>query len=489
MVQTSSDLLDELLAIPQEVEWLELKCNNTDPKMIGEYISALANTCLDLDRDECYMVYGAEDVTHRIVGTNFRPYQQKIGNQPLIMWLSQRLKPNLEFMFDEIIRGDKRVILLTVKRPSTPVAFDSVRYIRLGTSKTTLTNHPEKEASLWQQASRTTYESVICKSALKPLELVQLLDFRKFASLQKMREQDTETTIQLMVAAKLLRDRQSGLYDITNLGALLLASSLDDFALSLRRKAFRVIHYSGKDKLKAIDEQEGGLGYAVGFSGLISYINGKLPHNEHIGEAFRDQKRMYPDEAIRELVANALIHQDLTMPGTGPLVEIYSDRVEITNPGVPLIETDRFIDNPARSRNEALAYQMRQFNICEERGSGVKRALKLVELFQLPAPSFEVKGTHTTATLYAHKTLADMSREDKIRACYQHACLKWIQNEALTNSTLRERLGVEPQNYSVVSRLIKEAIEAGAIKPIAQGDGSKKNTKYLPYWASEKSVF
>ncbi|CAN5175571.1 hypothetical protein BH11CYA1_BH11CYA1_45710 [soil metagenome] len=112
-------------------------------------------------------------------------------------------------MFDEIIRGDRRVILLTVKRPSTPVAFESVRYIRLGTSKTTLTNHPEKEASLWQQASKTTYESVICKSALKPLELVQLLDFRKFASLQKMREPDTETTIQLMVAAKLLMSKKA----------------------------------------------------------------------------------------------------------------------------------------------------------------------------------------------------------------------------------------------------------------------------------------
>lgn len=489
MVQSASDLLDELLAIPQELEWLELKCNNYEPNRLGQYISALANTALLLDRDESFMIFGAEDGTRKIVGTDFRPYQEKVSNQALMMWLGQRLSPHVDFTFDEIIRGKERVILLTVKCPATPASFDQVRYIRIGSSKTTLASHPDKESVLWQKASQKSFESAICKSSLTPLELVQLLDFRKFASLQKIREQSIQSAIDQMCSVKLLRDRQSGRYDITNLGALLLATSLGDFGLSLKRKAFRVIHYSGRDKLNAIDEQEGDLGYAVGFNGMITYINSKLPHNELIGRAFRTEKRMYPEESVRELVANALIHQDLMLQGTGPLVEIYEDRVEITNPGVPLIDTDRFIDNPARSRNEALAYQMRQFNICEERGSGIKRALMQIELYQLPAPSFEVRGTHTTATIFAYKKLGEMSRQDKIRACYQHACLKWIQNEALTNSSLRERLGVEAQNYSIISRLIRESLDAGVIKPAEQGEGSKKNTKYLPYWASESSIF
>ena len=59
----------------------------------------------------------------------------------------------------------------------------------------------------------------------------------------------------------------------------------------------------------------------------------------------------------------------------------------------------------------------------------------------------------------------------------------------LTNSSLRERLGVEPQNYSIISRLIREALDAGMIKPAEQTEGSKKNTKYLPYWAPESSIF
>src|SRR3990167_4487919 len=138
MVQNASDLLDELLAIPQEVEWLELKCNNYEPRRISEYISALANTALLLGRDESYMIFGIEDGTHKIVGTTFRPLQEKMGSQALLMWLGQQINPHADFTFTEIVRDEKRVILLTVKCPATPTSFEQVRYIRIGSSKTNI---------------------------------------------------------------------------------------------------------------------------------------------------------------------------------------------------------------------------------------------------------------------------------------------------------------------------------------------------------------
>jgi len=104
---------------------------------------------------------------------------------------------------------------------------------------------------------------------------------------------------------------------------------------------------------------------------------------------------MYPEIAIRELVANALIHQDFTIRGTGPMIEIFSDRMEITNPGIPLIDTLRFIDEPPQSRNEALASFMRRVNICEEQGSGIDKIILQVKMFQLPAPDFIVTSKHT----------------------------------------------------------------------------------------------
>ena len=268
MKQSASALLDELLAIQQELDWLELKCNNSDPIRIGEYISALANTALLLDRDESYLIFGVEDDSKNLVGTEFRPYQAKHQNQALMMWLASQMTPHVEFTFDEIIRdSDKRIVILTVKCPVMPVSFNQVRYIRIGNSKTRLSTQPDKEAIIWQKSSQKSFESLVCKSSLTPIELVELLDFHKFASLQKIREQSIPTAIDQMCTAKLLRDRKSGRYDITNLGALLLARSLDEFGLTLKRKAFRVIHYSGKDKLNAIDEEEGDRGYAVGING------------------------------------------------------------------------------------------------------------------------------------------------------------------------------------------------------------------------------
>ena len=87
---------------------------------------------------------------------------------------------------------------------------------------------------------------------------------------------------------------------------------------------------------------------------------GLTPADEIIEQALRKTTPMYPELAIRELVANALIHQDFFSTGTGPMVELFEDRVEITNPGMPLVSTERFLDTPPKSRNEALTSLMRR---------------------------------------------------------------------------------------------------------------------------------
>jgi predicted HTH transcriptional regulator len=223
-------------------------------------------------------------------------------------------------------------------------------------------------------------------------------------------------------------------------------------------------------------------GYASGFEGLIGFIMALVPSNEVIEKALRRTVPMFPELAVRELVANALIHQDFFVTGAGPMVEIFDDRMEITNPGEPLIDTQRFIDTPPKSRNEALASLMRRFRICEERGSGIDKVVFEVEYYQLPAPIFEVPEGFTRAVLFAHRPLNEMDKADRVRACYLHACLKWVMRDYLTNASLRERFGVEEKNKAAVSRYIRDAVEEGAIKPFDEG-ASRKLRKYVPYWA------
>ena len=207
-----------------------------------------------------------------------------------------------------------------------------------------------------------------------------------------------------------------------------------------------------------------------------------VPNNEIIEKALRKTVPMYPELAVRELVVNALLHQDFFITGTGPTIEIFDDRLEVRNPGVPLVETQRFLDSPPRSRNEALASFMRRIGICEERGSGVDKVVFQTEFFQLPAPAFEVSGENTIAVLFAHRPLTKMDKADRVRACYLHACLRYVNRDFMTNTTLRERFGIDPSNKSMASRYIREAIEADAIK-LYDEDSAMKLRKYVPFWA------
>jgi len=186
---------------------------------------------------------------------------------------------------------------------------------------------------------------------------------------------------------------------------------------------------------------------------------------------------------VRELVANALIHQDFFVTGAGPMVEIFNDRIEITNPGAPLVDTQRFVDTPPKSRNEALASLMRRIGICEERGSGVDKVVHQTELYQLPAPLFEAAGDNTRAVLFAHRPLTRMDKADRVRACYLHACLRYVNREYVTNTSIRERFGIEAQNIAAASRLIREAVETGLLVPY-DAEAAPKLRRYMPWWAA-----
>jgi predicted HTH transcriptional regulator len=290
------------------------------------------------------------------------------------------------------------------------------------------------------------------------------------------------SVLQKLVSEKLIAHTDRGGYDILNLGAILFAKNLEDFE-RLARKTLRIIFYRGDSRIEAIKEHEMKKGYAIGFEEAVEYINDQLPQNELIGEVFRQEIRMYPKIAIRELVANALIHQDFNVTGAGPMIEVFANRVEISNPGLPLIDILRFIDETPRSRNEMLAGIMRRLNICEERGTGVDKALLQVELFQLPPPDFRVTTQSTLAILYGPKKLKEMDSDERTRAVYQHACLQYVTGNKMTNQSLRKRLGIQQSSYPLASRIIKHAIEKHLVKPQGEEVGAGKSASYLPFWA------
>ncbi|MBT3209737.1 MAG: transcriptional regulator [Bacteroidetes bacterium] len=480
--QELRELLEKLVKLPKETEWVEFKLNYHSMNEIGERISALSNGACLFNQQNAYLTFGIADENQNIIGTSFKPFQLKKGNEELEHWLIQRLSPKIDFRIYEFLYNDLPIVIFEI--PATtyqPVKFINHSYIRIGSYTRKLQEFPEKEAKIWNKQSVKAFELEIAKRNLSQDNIVELLNIQAYFDLVGLPyPTNRSAVIDKFISEKFITKNNSK-FSITNLGAILFAKNLAQFD-SLSRKAVRVIVYKGKNRIFTEREQPEVKGYAVGFEGLVNWINSQLPANEEIGKVYRREVKMYPEIAIRELVANALIHQDFSITGLEPIVEIFSDRIEISNSGIPLIKTNRFIDE-FQTRNEILASFMRRIKICEEKGSGIDKVIFNAELFQLPAPEFIAKERQTISIMYGYKALNDMDKKDKIRAVYQHACLCYVSNEKMTNQSLRERFKIEEKNAATVSRIIRDSLQSKSIKEDDPNSKSRKYAKYIPFWA------
>lgn len=484
-----SELVERLCAQPSECEWLEFKENLADADEIGAYVSALSNAAALHGEARGYLVWGVQDGSHDLVGTTFDLSTATKGNQSLHLWLIAALNPDPGIEFQTGLIKGKRIAVLTIPAATHhPVQFKGTAYIRIGSHKKKLNDHQAQAKQLYRNLEETPFEFRVAASGLTGEGVLEALNVRSYFELQNVPiPTSTSQILTSLESDKVVVRQPNGRYAITNLGGLMFASKIKDFP-NLERKAARVVKYKGNSKAVAEREQVGAMGYALAFEGLIDYIDNLLPKNEVIEQALRKTVSMYPKVAVREIVANALIHQDFSISGAGPIFELYDNRVEFTNPGTPLVDPSRFVDAPPRSRNEKLAALMRRCNICEERGSGWDRIGFEVEFHQLPAPIVRVAADHTSVTLFAHRPLKQMDRGDRMRAVYLHACLRYVSGERLTNSSVRARFGLSDKDTSTASAYIREALDAGLIVAHDPTAG-RKHMQYVPVWAKEPESF
>jgi hypothetical protein len=81
------------------------------------------------------------------------------------------------------------------------------------------------------------------------------------------------------------------------------------------------------------------------------------------------------------------------------------------------------------------------------------------------------------------KDLSEMTKQEKIDACYQHACLIYEDSKSINNQSVRERFGIDKNQSSVASRIIADTLEAKKIKISDENITSKKYATYIPYYA------
>lgn len=475
-------LVKELCKYPEETQWLEFKHNNCEPKMIGEDISALANSAVLADRYFSYMIWGVNDKTHEIIGTSVRLKQAKKGNQELENWLRYLLSDNADFEFLNTDIDDKHIEIIRIaKAVARPVNFEKIDYIRSGSYTKKLMEFPALQTQLWDRLRQDHFEDSYAKINLSLQEVIKLLDCDTYFTMLKHNVPTSyEAYVHYLVEDNILAKQDNGQYAITNLGALLFARRLSDFS-RIGRKAMRVVSYDGVNRLKIKKEQTINEGYALCFENLVTLVNAILPSKEDINSARKVLISSFPLPAIREAMANSMIHQDLYITGAGPVIEIFSNRIEVTNPGIPLVDVMRIVDNPPKSRNEKLASLMRRLDMCEELGRGWDRMVLSCEMQLLPAPRIQIYQESTKVVLFESLAFANISPEDKVWSTYLHACLKYIEGDALTNTSLRERFGLKITSSSQISRLIKESVSKGLLKPL-DPDTAPRYMRYIPSW-------
>lgn len=482
LVERDIALVDDLRDGRHEDSCVEFKHNNDDPELVGKLVSALSNAARSENKELSYLVWGIEDGTGKVIGTSFDPNAKKIGGQAFEFRLAQLLNPSPAFSFREVEHPEGRIVLLEIPAASiAPVEYAGNAYIRIGNATPKLSSHPERYQKLITNLRPYVWETGIAKSFVDASDVLDMINYPAYFKLTSQQLPEGRSGIlDRLEAERFIVKDVGGRWNITNMGALLFASDLSRFDEAISRKAVRFVAYDGKNRASPVTHRvDGKMGYATGFVGLVEFIDGLLPKVEHIGLAFREAKPLFPQIAIRELVANALIHQDMTISGAGPQIALFDDRLEITNPGESLIPTDRMIDLPPRSRNPMIASFMRRIGLCEEQGSGLDKAIGAVEELHLPPLKFQTSANSMHVILYGPRPFADMTPSERVQAAYQHAVIRWLEGEKLRNASLCDRLGVERRNAAQITGVIKEALRQGLLKP---ADPVHPRAGYYPIW-------
>ena len=463
-----------------ELDWKEKLSTNKDK--LKQHLIAMSNL-----PGGGFLVFGIKDDNTEITGVP--PDDASVIIEKLSNLGREAVEPPLKINHRFEIYEGKTLLFIYIEESLVKPVYErgkSIENTYIRTGGTTRKASRNEIGSLLLHSKTPQFEELRCSSLLNGEQVLKLLDYISVAKLLSYRLPNNKQEILSWLASKKFIDPiDNDRYYITNFGALAAANDLNQFD-SLSRKAIRLIKYKGKNKIESEREWTGNKGYAIRFQELIEFIMEKLPSSEIIEKALRRTTSIYPEIAIRELVANSLIHQDFTIKGTSPMIEIFDDRIEISNPGklLPTKKLDRLIGTTPESRNEILAKAFRLFGICEERGSGFEKAVSAIEIFGLPPLKF-IEGTNSfKVIMYNPRKFSEMSQEERIEAVYQHSVIQFLSNSTLTNKSLRERLRMTTHQRPQISLLIKQALDAGRIKQEDPENQSTKFSKYIPYWAA-----
>jgi len=395
------ELVDRLRGLPTETEWCEFKKNHVDPQQLGEYLSALANSACLKNQPRGYLIFGIDDESHEVVGSSYDPYAVKgKGNQDLLPWMNIGLQPNLGVDVYILDHPKGRIVVFEIAPArDQPVSFYGTAYVRIGTSKTELRNHPEKARLLWTQGSDWSAE--ICEQAsmadLDPDAIIKARE--QFIVKHPAQAGDVAAwdDLTFLNKARILKHGA-----VTNTALLLLGRNE---STTLLTPAVAMVSWILKDaNNKELDYEHFGPPFLLAGDRMLERLRNLTVRTLPGGTLFPKEMTQYDAWVIREALYNGVAHQDYRLRGRITVVE-FPDRVLLGNVGDFLpgsIKTVIEQDAPQSVyRNPFLANAMMELNLIDIQGGGIKRMFETQRKRSFPMPDYDLeKPGHVSVSIF-----------------------------------------------------------------------------------------
>jgi len=394
-------LLEQFRRLPREEATVEFKSSWNSAADIGEYLSAMANTAVLERHDRAWLIWGIDNATHVVKGTTFNPFVSKgEGNQPLIMWLTQMTKPRPDFQFHEISHPNGKVIMLEIHPPRfAPLAFKGVRYIRIDSHKTRLSEHPSKEAKIWEMLGGISDWSgeIVADATIDDLD-PEAVDFARSKFLEYRLKSEPDTGRHETIRAETLAwDVVTFLNKahITKQGRLtrsaLLLLGRDEAAHFLTPADTKISWNLRDEQNRMVGGQHFGLPLLLASEALFKRIRNITMEYMPDGTLFPIPVSQYDSWVVREALHNCIAHQDYRMGGKINVVE-HPDRVIFTNLGVFIPPSVQWMlehqSPPEHYRNQWLIEGMIRLRMIDQQGSGIRRMFDTQRERFFPLPDY-----------------------------------------------------------------------------------------------------
>ena len=374
-------------------------------------------------------------------------------------------------MYSVEVEGKKVWVIDVPSGKDKPYITGGLIYVREGANCQKLRTAEEIRA-FFAECSKIFYDAIPCRW-FDIDEDIERHNFKSF--LEKAHLSEDLPIRQLFDNLELLTDDGR----VKNAAALFFGKEPER---KFPHAVVRCLRFKGLDKVHIIDDKTFGGPLYQQYLNTISWIESKL-EVEYIIEGVGPRKEIWeiPLDAFKEALCNAICHRDLYEEGATIMVEVYDDRVEISNPGglLPLVAEN--FGAKSMSRNPLIFGLFTRMYIVEKVGSGVPRMRRLMKEAGLPEPEFENKGFFTVR--FVKRTKPQSATGGTLNGTLndtERVVLDFIQS----SPGITANLLIEKTNKSV--RTIRRSVKSLIDKNFVEYRGSKKTGGYYIVPESQK---